>query len=200
MFHRTDQGLAGRSTRLPPACGRMCSTGVGPTTSAVRKRRRIWTGDFRRKLLVIPFVLALPNWFSGCVSCPGPPDASERIDLDDRVELLRERCDENELFSASVGTCEEQNLVFATANHGFSRIVYWFDGESGKFEAYTTSPDFVWFCSTRYWPRYIECSEPVVSEVLCSFDEFAEHDSAIESLTAKKIFLGREVASAATPL
>ncbi len=77
-------------------------------------------------------------------------------------------CETGREFVLSVGTCKDGSVLYVSQGNGFTGRTDYFDAD-GDFIGLTEwddNPSII--CgSTRDWPRKIECSDPMTTEVIC---------------------------------
>lgn len=121
---------------------------------------------------------AAPDGADACLSqCFDGPGSCEEMALDefdDYETTLHEwsgypECELPDPVSAQVGgTCEE-GVLFVYVSDGLHAVAHYFEPDSRAFVARTSASDILNLgCGgVFYWPHLIDCTDAVVTEVVC---------------------------------
>ncbi len=83
-------------------------------------------------------------------------------------ELSEFGCDDSIPFLVA-GECSSHSGLFLFRGGGFTTMTHYFDPDTEQFISLTTGTDVIGpIClGVGYWPEHLECSNAVVTEVLC---------------------------------
>lgn len=99
----------------------------------------------------------------------------ERIhNYNDLLVIWRERATTDQIgqdsrYTRYVATCSERGINVLVDNDGFCGMELLFDARTGEFIALETWSDYIdmWCHGKHYWPRKVDRSDCVVTEVIC---------------------------------